>query len=113
MESKRNSPELSGCRRAASQRWRKGEVNLLKLIIRACGTTTKANNEPPFIILSVLISGLKYWESTAGTLATLEDIEPSEDNVGTEAIRGLIHALQLDQDLKFPEVLRKEFEILQ
>ena len=81
---------------AASLRWRKGDSNLLKLIVRASGTTTGAKGEPPFLALSVLISGLQYWESAAGTLATLKDVEPSEDNVGAEVIRGLAFALQLD-----------------
>jgi len=83
----------------AGRRSRKGEANLLRLIVLATGTTRKADSEPPFLVLSLLISALQYWESSAGTIATLEDFEPNEDEAGMEVIRALAAALKLDRIL--------------
>lgn len=84
---------------SAIRRWREGEQNLLKLIVFACGVTSKATAKPPFLVLSVLISGLGYWESTGRALAELEDVDPSEDKVGAEVISALSCALKLDRSV--------------
>jgi hypothetical protein len=80
-------------------------VNLLGLIIRACGAAVTAECEPPFIALAVLVSGLDYWGSTARATASLEDIDTSKDEVGREVIRALSLALKLD-----PKRLKAEAE---
>ena len=81
---------------SASRRWRKGEANFLRLVVRASGTSSSAEHEPPYLVLSVLVSALCYWESTAGSLAAMEDVDPSEDDVGCEVIRALSSSVNLD-----------------
>lgn len=86
---------LSGIE-AGIRRWRKGEAKLLELIGLAADKSTVLDSAPPFFVLSALIAGLGYWESTAGTLATFEDIEPSQDLIGMEVICALAATLKLN-----------------
>jgi hypothetical protein len=81
---------------SAGRQSRKGEANLLKLIIRASGTALKSTSEPPFLVLSVLMSSLRYWESTDRTLAALREIDPNEDKTGVEVIRAVAFVLKLN-----------------
>lgn len=90
---------------SAARRSRKGEANLLKLIALASRATKKSENEPPFLVLSVLVSALQYWGSTSRAMATLEDLEPNDDEAGVEVIRALTAALKLDPLLLGGEAL--------
>jgi len=81
---------------AASRRWNDADLNLLKLIIRVSGLDVPASSEPPFLVLSILLSGLGYWNSSLPTLTQFKDLVPDEDDVGAEVIRSLSVALELD-----------------
>ncbi|MEM7560492.1 MAG: hypothetical protein AAF394_15325, partial [Planctomycetota bacterium] len=78
------------------ERWDKGEIILLRLVVRAAEAKTKPIGGPPYLNLSMLWSGLGVWESPARWLTTLLNIDPDKDVVGRAVIRALATALGLD-----------------
>lgn len=78
------------------ERWDKGEEILLRLVVCAAGTPNESTSEPPYVNLSLLWSALGVGQSPAMWLTTLLDVKPDEDDVGTEVIRALASAMDLD-----------------
>lgn len=89
---------------SGNRRWHAAEVRLLELIARSTRSGTAATaNGAPYLTLSALLSGLDYWRSTARELVAMEDTSPADDASGSEALRALAFALDLD-----PVALRAE-----
>jgi hypothetical protein len=78
------------------ERWSKGRIVLLKLIVVACGPASDKKFTPPFHGLSAFFACISFWESAAGATGAMETVDPTIDEAGGELIRAIATALRID-----------------